>query len=420
MEYINKNLGAYNLHMIKNSNFKSVMIKVFFREPIKKENITIHNFLTTMLTFSCKKYNTRRKMALKTQDLYSCTISSSDTRLGNYINTSISLSVLKDKYTEEGNLEKSIEFLSDIIYDPNVEKEAFDEKSFNIIMNQACLTLSSIKENASNYSIIRMLENMDKDSPISYRSFGYLDDLKNITKENLYKYYKSMLKNNDMDIFVIGDIDFEIIDPMIRKYFKSKKFKKVSKDFIIPSKKALFRKQIIREENESNQSKLAIGCRCHNLTDYERNYPLTLYNIILGGSSDSKLFMNVREKNSLCYYISSVANKLDNILLIRAGISRKDFDKCVSLVEKQMNDIRKGKFSDEDIEKAKEMYLAAIDEIKESESEIISSYYMIDLLGTDDIETKVKKMNEVTKEEIIKVAKKVKIDTVYMLEGVNE
>ena len=85
-----------------------------------------------------------------------------------------------------------------------------------------------------------------------------------------------------------------------------------------------------------------------------------------------------------------------------------------------MNDIRKGKFSDEDIEKAKEMYLAAIDEIKESESEIISSYYMIDLLGTDDIETKVKKMNEVTKEEIIKVAKKVKIDTVYMLEGVNE
>ena len=87
MEYIKKNLGSYNLHLIKNTNFKSIMVKVYFREPIKKENITIHNFLTTMLTFSSKKYPTRRELILKTQDLYSCSLSSSDSRLGNYINT---------------------------------------------------------------------------------------------------------------------------------------------------------------------------------------------------------------------------------------------------------------------------------------------------------------------------------------------
>lgn len=420
MEYIKKNLGSYTLHLIKNTNFKSVMVKVFFREPIKKEKITIHNFLTTMLTFSSKKYPSKREMVLKTQDLYSCSIGSSDSRLGNYLNTSFRLSVLKDKYTETGNLEKAIEFLSEIIYNPNVENNKFDEKSFDIIMNQACLALSSIKEDASSYSVIRMFENMDSTSPISYRSFGYLEDLKDINRSNLYNYYKEMLKNDDMDIFVIGDINFEEIDPIIRKYFKQKRFKKTKGDFLIPDKKPSLKKNIVTEDNDSTQSKLAIGCRTYNLTDYERNYPLTLYNIILGGGPDSKLFSEVREKNSLCYYIGSTANKLDNTLLIRAGISRNDFKKAIKIIEKQMTDLAKGNFTDEDVEKAKELYQTAIDEMKESEAEIISSYYMIELLGVDDIETKAKKMREVNKKEIIKVAKKIKIDTIYMLEGVQE
>lgn len=420
MEYLKKNLGSYNLHLIKNKKFKSVMLKVYFREPIKKENITIRNFLTTMLTFSSKNYKTKREMFLKTQDLYSCSISSSDSRLGNYLNTCFKLSVLRDNYTEEGNLEKAIEFLSEIIYQPNIDENKFEEKSFDIVMNQACLALSSIKENASSYSLIRMLENMDKDSPISYRSVGYLEDLKNITREKLYTYYQEMLRNNDVDIFVIGDIDFEEIDPIIRKYFKQKTFKKTKSNFLVPAKKAPLKKKIITEENDSTQSKLAIGCRITDLTDYERNYPLTLYNIILGGGADSKLFSEVREKNSLCYYIGSTANKLDHILLIRAGISREDFQKAIKLIEKQMKDIAKGKFSDDDIAKAKELYQTAIDEIGESQNEIISSYYMIELLGVDDIETKAKKMKEVLKKDIVKVAKKVKIDTVYMLEGVEE
>ncbi len=416
MEYIKKNLGTYNLHLIKNTNFKSVMVKAYFREPIQKEKITIHNFLTTMLTFSSEKYKSKREMVLKTQDLYSCSITSSDSRLGNYLNTCFRLSVLNDKYTEEGNLEKSIEFLSEIIYKPNVENKKFDEKSFNIIMNQACLALSSVKEDASSYSTIRLLENLD-DSPISYRSFGYLEDLKDITRENLYEYYEEFLKNNDMDIFIIGDIDFDEIDSIIRKYFKPRRFKKTKGDFIVPAKKAPLKKRIITEENESNQSKLAIACRTYGLTDYERNYSLTLYNIILGGSFDSKLFTEVREKNSLCYYIGSATNKLDNIIIIRAGISSEDFKKAVKLIEKQISDMSKGNFTTEDITKAKETYQTAIEEITESQSEIIESYYMMELLGVDDIETKVKKMNEVTKKEILTVAKKIKIDTVYLLEG---
>lgn len=419
MEYIQKDLKAYKLHMIKTDKFKSVMVRVYFREPIVKENITKRSFLTTMLNLSSKKYPSKRLMALHSQDLYSCKISSIDSRLGNYLNTAITMSVLNDKYTEEGNLAKSLEFLGDVIYDPDVEDGKFSSKSFNIVMNQACLALSSVKEDARSYSVMRMLEEMD-DGVISYRSIGYLEDLKKINEENLYEYYLEMLSCDMMDIFVIGDIDFIEMEKLVKKTFKAKVFKKVRVPYRVEEKKAPRSKKIVKESNDSNQSKLAIGFRLCGLTDYERNYPLSLFNIIFGGGPDSKLFQEVREKNSLAYYIGSTPNKLDNIILVRAGITKDNFDLSVKLIEKELSNMCKGKFNDEDIDKAKELFTSAIDEISESKARIIESYYMIELLGVDDIETKKEKMLKVTKDEIIKVAKKVKFDIVYMLEGEKE
>ena len=152
---------------------------------------------------------------------------------------------------------------------------------------------------------------------------------------------------------------------------------------------------------------------------YEKNYPLTLYNIILGGGEDSKLFRNVREKNSLCYYINSVPQKLDGILLIRAGIDKKNVKKTISLVEKEMNNMKHGKITENDLAMAKEFFTTAMDSLKESQTSIMEHYYLMDLLKTDDIDTRIKKMNKITIPEVVKVAKKVKIDTIYCLEGVN-
>ena len=213
---------------------------------------------------------------------------------------------------------------------------------------------------------------------------------------------------------------FKEIEDIIRANFPTKIFKKITIPCRLEEKNSRSKKLIKLEENDSNQSKLAVGCRLVGLTDYERNYALTIYNIILGGGTDSKLFKEVREAHSMAYYISSVVNKLDNIMLIRAGITRDNFDSVVKLIEQEMNEMKKGKFLDDDIAKAKQIYLSAIDEIEESQSDIIDSYYMMDLLGVDDIETKKKKMMLVSRDDIIKVSKKVFIDTIYMLEGVKE
>ena len=183
-------------------------------------------------------------------------------------------------------------------------------------------------------------------------------------------------------------------------------------------KKARGKKLISSETIDNTQSQLVMACRLNGLSDYERQYPLTLFNIIFGGCSDSKLFKEVREENSLCYTIHSIPNKLDNVLIVKAGIDKDNYKKTVSLIEKDLKDLVNGKFDDVDIMMAKEYYNTALEEIEDSQIKIINNYLMMELIGTDDIETKRKMMNKVTKNEIVKVAKKVTIDTIFCLEGV--
>ena len=261
---------------------------------------------------------------------------------------------------------------------------------------------------------------MDKDSPLSYRMCGYIDDLDKVNSSNLYTYYKNMINKDLMDIFVVGDIDFIETEELIKENFPVKTFKKKRVSYYLPEKKARSKRLFAKEQDENSQSKLAIGCRYYGLSSYEKSYPLTLYNIILGVGSDSKLFREVREANSLCYDISSVLNKLDNTLIIRAGVNRKNVKKIVDLSNTQMNLMKKGKFGDDVIEKAKEFFSTSLDSMLESQSNIIDFYFMMDILKLDDLDTRRKKMAKVTKAEIVKVAKKVKMDTIYCLEGIKE
>ena len=418
MEYIKKDLGSYKLHLIKTDKFKSITVKVSFHRVIKKNEITIRNILSDMFMQSSKKYNSKRELTIKAQDLYAAGLRTTNSRLGNYINTDFYLTVLNDKYTEDGNFASSLEFLGEIIFNPDVEDGKFNEEKLDIVKSTCRSALNSIKEDASNYSLIRMAEAFGEGEPISYRMMGYLEDLDNITGTSLYEFYLDMIKNDFVDIFVIGDISIKETTDLIKKYFKFDILKKLKMPFMVEEKKPRRSKLVFNEEIDNTQSKLAIGCRINGLSEYERNYPLTLFNVIFGGCSDSKLFKEVREENSLCYTIYSITNKLDNVLLIRAGIDKENYKKTVSLIEKNLKDMCNGKFDETDILMAKEYYNTALEEIEDSQSKIINNYLMMELINTDDIDVKREKMSKVTKSEIVKVAKKVTIDTIFCLEGV--
>ena len=262
-----------------------------------------------------------------------------------------------------------------------------------------------------------MFEEFDKDAACSYRMAGYLEDLDNINEDTLFEYYNSMLEHDLVDVFILGDVDKEEVSNIFKDVFKLRTLKKQRVPYMLDEKKVRGRREF-NEKIENSQSKLSIACLVNGLSEYESNYVLTLYNVILGGGCDSKLFKDVREKHSLCYTVYSVPNKLDNVLLIQAGIDKDNYEKTVKLIDANMDDMKKGKFSDSDISVAREYYLTALEEVLESTDRIIDNYLMMELIGTDTIEVKREMIKKVTKEEIIKVAKKINMDTIFLLEGV--
>lgn len=417
MEYIRKDLGSYNLHMIKTEKFKTITIKVVFHTPIIKENITRRNILSDLLLQSSKNYPSKQDLIIKAEDLYACEISSNNQRLGNYILTSFNLQVLRDKYTEEGNVEKSFQFLSDIIFNPDCKNKSFKKNKLDIVKNNTKIALSSIKENPTSYSAMRLLEEYDSNSPISYRMIGYKEDLDKVDINNLYEEYTHMINNDYIDIFVVGDYEYKEMLSLVKKYFKFKSVKKKKKTYFLKEHKPRSKKKVVVEKNNANQSKLVIACPINKLTTYERNYPFLLMNIILGGGVDSKLFKEVREENSLCYTIKSFYNRLDSILLITAGIDKDNYTKTVDLISKNLSDMKKGRFTTRDIEVSKEFCYTLLEELEEDEYRLISEFLMREILGLDSIIDQMKKISKVTKKEIIKVAKKSSIDTIFLLEG---
>ena len=420
MKYTKKDLASYNLHLINTDKFKTITIKVVFSRPIKKDEITMRNVLSDVLLQSSKNYESRRELTIKAEELYAADVFNNTQRIGNYILTSFNLQVLNDKYTEDGNFEEAVKFLSEIIFNPDIKNNAFKEDKLDLVLSNVKVALESLKEDATNYSLLRLMEAYDKDSPVSYRMVGYLEDIDKIKIDTLYEYYQKMIEYDYVDIYVVGDIENNTIQEIMKKYFKFRKVKKIKTSYNIEPKKTRKRRLLAKETIENNQSKLAIACTISKASKYEINYPLVLANIIYGGGPDSKLFKDVREKNSLCYSIYSYPVKLDNLLIISAGIDKENYNKSLELTTELLKDMKKGKFTDKDINIAKEYYNTACEEVEESEYKIINEYLSQEILGVEPLEERVKIMNNVTKKDIVKVIKKIDMDTVFLLEGVKD
>ena len=417
MKYKKKDCGSFNLHMIKTSKFKTTTISIIFRSLLDKEEITIRNFLSDILVYSTKKYPKRIDLKKYEQDLYSLEVGSKCYRLGRFYNTEFNINFLNEKYIDDDISVESIEFLRDLIFNPNVNNNSFDNISFSIVKESTKKVIESIKEDTRKYSMIKLFENMDKDMPYSNHSFGYIEDLEKINPTNLYEYYTKFLNQNMIDIFVVGDIDFNKYENLIRDNFKFRVFKKKDINTIIKHEKFRKKVKMIEEDENISQSKLALGLKIGDISEFERNYVLTIYNVLLGGGSNSKLFLDVREKHSLCYNIFSSVYKLDSILVISAGTSRKNAAKAIKIIKNDLKEIEKGKFKEEEIEKAKEKYINSLNTMLEYPNALVSSYYAMELLGLDEIEKRKEEIMKVTYKDIVSLSKKIHLDTIYLLGG---
>lgn len=419
MNYEQINMGSYNLHIIKATKFKTITVEVNFRRKLKKEEITLRNLLKSILLYTTKDFKTEQELIRETENLYDLKLISSNMRIGNDSNLSFKVRFLNDKYTEKSMNEYSISFLMDVLFNPNVENDKFIAGDLKKCKSKLEKSIQKLSDNKLKYALIKLLEST-KDMPYSYNSFGYIEDLEKITPNDLYKYYQSVLANDFVDVFVVGDIETNEIKELFKKYFKINTFKKYKKDILIDELTPRKRIKKITEEYEANQSQLTILCTMNHLTDFERKYVLLVYNEMLGGSSNSLLLDTVREKNSYAYYINSNQKAYDNILMIYSGIENGNSENVLKLIKKTLQDVSKGKFSDEVFNNSKETIIASIKASTDSPSGIINTYYARMLVNSDDFEKRIENIKKVTKEDIMAVSKKISMHTLYLLEGKKE
>ena len=409
--------GAYNIHFIKTDKFKTISMRINFKRKIKENEVTKRNLLTRVLLESNETYKTSRLIEIETEKLYGLMLRSSATISGNYSVMSFESSFLNEEYTDDKMIEKSLDFILGFILNPDIENKKFNEKNFNLCIAALKTEIESLKENTGRYGMHKMLEAMDSKAPYAISADGSIEELEHITRENLYEYYKEIIKGDLIDIFIIGDFDEKKVKGIINNKLKINTLKKPSSSHYVAHKRIRLKPKTTKEKMEIEQSKLYIGCKLDKLTPFEQKYVMNIYSFILGGSPNSRLFMNLREKNSLCYSVNSTYQPVFNLLIIRAGIDASDFKKSVTLIKQELKNITQGKFDEKEIEAGKITYKNTFKEVEDSAFSILNAYTSCEYLGYDPIEKRIKEIDKVKKEDIIKVSKKIHVDTIFLLEG---
>ncbi len=417
MQINHYDMNNYKLHIIKTNNTKKINVKIDFLSRLEKSRVTSRNLLRLILIQGSLKYPNDRLLNIASEELYDLSYGSAGLISGDSSIISFTSSFVDSTYLKEDILSDSLKFLFDIILNPNVKDGCFDESNFKFAFDKIKLNIETEDENPDNYAYRRFTKFMCENENFSINPNGYLEDLKKINSKSLYQEYLDMINNDTVNIFIIGNVD-------------EKKVKEICEDNFLLNEKRMnfnisfnkynfFRKDvnIISEYKDINQAKLFLGFKLEPLSLFEKQYVSYIYSNILGGSSDSKLFLNVREKNSLCYYIYSSIKSISDIMFISSGIDEKDFDKAILLIKKEISNMEKGNFSDEDIQKAITIYLNSYEVILDSQSQILNNLVSSEYLGFDLIDDRIENIKKVSREDIINFSSKIHLDTIYLLHG---
>lgn len=417
MDYKKIENGEYDIHIINNNKFHTIDFRVYFTSNVTKEKITYYNFLVSILTSATKKYDTKEKLIKKCQDLYSLYPTSLLHRNGNLLTCKFGISTVNSKYIDTDNLYDNILLLKEILLNPLVENNEFNKKYFDITMKELVNETKTIPEEPRLLANIKLLELLNRGENNLMTSYCDMDILNQIDRKNLYQKYLELIHDNKIDIFIAGNIkDTEKVIKFIKDNFKfNNNYFKLNDGMIVHHKP----NKLITKELEGNysQSKISIGYKFYGLSEYENRYVAFILNNVLGGGANSLLMRYIREEKSLCYYINSYYNRLDNAIIINSGINKKNYEEVLKLQKEVFNDVIKGKFTKRDLLEAKEELLFDLSNVYENNRNIIDYYYGRCIFNSDELNKKINMVKNVSKEDIMKLAKKLELNAVFFLKG---
>ena len=390
---------------LKTNKFKTNLCALFITVPLNKETVTKNALLVSVLRRGTKKLNTQEDIAKKLEGMYGAGFNCGVDKIGNYQTLKFYLETIDNSYTfeKENLLQDGVDLLLEIVFDPLIENGTFKKEYVEQEKENLAKIISSRQDNKTLYAKDRCIEEMFENEPYSLYKYGMLDKIKELNETNLYKYYQELIKNSKIDLYISG----ENIDDVKLPDIKSSKLNNIT-----IKHNAHTKPKVVKENLDVTQGKLIIGLN----TPEENKAVVSMYNTILGGGANSKLFQNVREKASLAYSASSSYIRRQNTILIRTGIEIENYDKALEIIKKQLQEMKDGNISDDEFNAAKELIISSVNLIPESAEDMIAYYFDQRIFGDDlKITEYEEKLKNVTKEQVIEASQKVSIDTIYFL-----
>lgn len=404
------------LALIKNPKFKSNLISIYFARNLKKEEVTKISLLCNMMSIGSKKYPTMKEISRKMDELYGLSMNMGVSKHGEKSLTFFKFLSVSDDYLDEPIFEDVIDFINEIVNRPFIVDGEFNPSMIEIEKNALKDEIEARINDKKSYALLRCIEEMCEGEPYSIDQTGYVDDLKSITAKDIADTYYDFISTSNIYISIEGDFNEDKVLEICKNKFKFNRgnIESIKREdiFKIPEN-ITYTTEIMGMQ----QGKLVMGYRTMvDYKDYKKYYSLMVGNSIFGGGPHSKLFNNVREKESMCYYAHSTLEKSKGLMLVSSGIELDLYEKALKLVTKELDDVKNGNFSDKDIENAKKSILntfrASHDSIS-GESDFTYNQFISDTnLKFEEVTDYI---SGVSREDIVEAMKNIVEDTVYYI-----
>lgn len=420
MEKIYK-MNGYVLHLMPTDKFKNITISFKLQNALDKSTVAKRTLLSFMLTTGTRDYPSTQALSKYLESLYGMRLSSNVVTKGKSHVINVNSICINQEYLpyKEDLLKKQITLLNDIFFKPNALDDKFNEEMFERKKKELIERLISNQDDKFYYSLEKLFEYMGKDQCLEISSHGNIEDIEKITNEELYAYFIECIKNDSKHVYVVGDIDDSIVG-VFNDYLT---FEDNNNHFdtVYSFNKSRENLLEIIEEQDISQAKLNIGYRVGANYSLKNHYAFNVFNAIFGGMSQSKLFKVVREQHSLCYYISSSYDAFNGVLVITAGIESNDYNKTMKLIAEQLDKMKKGEFSKEDIDIAKLMIKNSMKKTFDDPLSQIAVQYNRDIANKDESNDEyIEMINNVSYQDIINVCQDIELDTIFLLKGRSE
>lgn len=419
MKKINIKKGI-DLHLIETNKFKTNLLSVFLTTPLQKKTVTKNALIPAVLRRGSQNMKTQDEISIALEEMYGASFDCGIDKIGDDQILKFYLETINNEFLpeQEDNFKKAINILLEVVFNPLLENNHFNNEYVEGEKNNLKQVIEGRKDSKALYALERCVEEMYKNNPYSLYKYGNTEDLKNINADNLYEQYKTLIDNCKIDIFISGDIKENVKEDVFNNENIEKLNAREAK-YIINNKenrkKEEKQEQEVSDSMDVNQGKLIIGLDVLQENDNDK-YTALVYNAILGGTPTSKMFQNVREKNSLAYTASSSFIRQKANIFIKCGIDIPNYKKALEIIKEQLEYMKKGEFTDANIDEAKNNIISTIKFIPDEQDTELMYYFSQELSGYEmSYENYINKVNEIKKEDIIELAKRIQINTIYFL-----